>query len=239
MTVLLPAARRLARALPPVACAALSGSALWAAFPPLTWTALAFVAWVPLIVAQFAGAPSSARVRALDGVFVGVFTGLVSVSVDPPEVITGWAWAGLSVLIGLAFGVGAALLAFPTPPAAVVRRLPRWGWVWLPALTWTGVEYLRLVTTAGHPWGMVATSQIDTAPLRALLPVAGMWPVTLLVVATNYAISALVLGVRGRSAKLVRGGRIGVVSVAAAWLAALGAAALPSPPVVGTLRVVA
>ena len=77
----------------------------------------------------------------------------------------------------------------PVLTPRVHLALRGWGVVWLPALVWAGIEYLRLVTTAGHQWGMTATAQIDTAPLRAFLPLAGMWPVTIIVMATNGAIA--------------------------------------------------
>ncbi len=214
-----------------VAVGAALGSALLlaAAFPPLGWTVLAFVGWVPLVVAQYADGVTGRFARALGALTVGVLFGLLSLSVNPPEVITGIAWALVSAAVGLAAASLAFLFALPAQTPGFHARLRGWGFVWLPAITWTGVEYLRLITTAGHPFGMTATTQIDTAPLRAFLPLAGMWPVATITVATSLAIAGLVLVVAGRLDGLRRPVLLGVGSVAAAWLLGLVIAALPPP----------
>ena len=180
------------RALMAVAAALL----LFAAFPPLEWTGLAFVAWVPLLLAQ-AGSEPWVR-RGLGGLFLGVLFGATATSVNPPEVATGVAWIGITIGIGLLAGLTATLLDVPVGPERVIKTLGPWSRVWVPAVAWTGIEYLRLVTTAGHQWGMLATTQVDVAPLRAWLPVAGMWPVVLLTVATGQAIGAMALVAVGR-----------------------------------------
>ena len=159
---------------------------------------------------------------------MGAFFGLVALSIDPPEVVTGAAWVGISVAVGAAFGLAAGLLALPVLTPRVHAALRGWGVVWLPALVWAGIEYLRLVTTAGHQWGMTATAQIDTAPLRAFLPLAGMWPVTIIVMATNGAIAALVLAGLGRWIGSRRALGWSVGAVAAAWICGGILALVPS-----------
>ena len=194
---------------------------LFGAFPPLQWTGLVFVAWVPLLLAQ-SGATARVR-RGLGGLMLGVLFGLIATTVNPPEVVTGVAWFGISVGVGAVAGLAAALLDVPVGPGRITRALGPWARIWVPAVAWTGIEYLRLVTTAGHQWGMVATTQVDLAPLRAWLPVAGMWPVALLTVATGHAVGALALVAIGRlplSRSLVVG--IGVAGLG--WLAGLGLA---------------
>ena len=159
------------------AAAVASALLLFAAFPPLEWTGLAFVAWVPLLFAR-AGSGPWVR-RGLGGLFLGVLFAAIATSVNPPEVATGVAWIGISIGIGVLAGLTATLLDVPVGPERVIKTLGPWSRVWVPAVAWTGIEYLRLVTTAGHQWGMLATTQVDVAPLRAWLPVAGTWPVAL------------------------------------------------------------
>ena len=209
---------------------------LFAAFPPLEWTALAFGAWVPLLVAQ-AGAVPRMR-RRLGGLMLGVLFGLIAATVNPPEVVTGAAWIAIAVSIGVLLGVAATLLNVPAGPDRVVKALGPWARIWVPAVAWTGIEYLRLVTTAGHHWGMLATTQVDVAPLRAWLPVAGMWPVALLTVATGHAIAAIAL-VAVRRLPLTRGLVIGIGVAALGWLVGLGLAAAGGTPEGPTLRVAA
>ena len=207
---------------------------LFAAFPPLEWTGLAFVAWVPVLFAA-AGAGPWVR-RALGGLFLGVLFGLIAVSVSPPEVVTGAAWIGISVSIGVLSGLAATLLDMPRGPERLVRALGPWSRIWVPAVSWTGIEYLRLVTTAGHQWGMLATTQVDVAPLRAWLPLAGMWPVALLTVATGQAIAVIALLAVGKM-KPSRGLLLGVGVVALGWVVGLGLAATESGPDGQTFRV--
>ena len=194
---------------------------LFAAFPPLEWTGLVFVAWVPLLLALEGTTP---RVRrGLGGLMLGVLFGLIATTVNPPEVVTGAAWFGISVGVGVLAGIAATVMDVPVGPGRLIRALGPWSRIWVPAVAWTGIEYLRLVTTAGHQWGMVATTQVDVAPLRAWLPVAGMWPVALLTVATGQAIAGLALVVVGRL-PLTRSLVVGVGVAGVGWLAGLGLA---------------
>ncbi|MDE2869590.1 MAG: hypothetical protein OXN91_13210 [Chloroflexota bacterium] len=194
---------------------------LFAAFPPLEWTVLAFFAWVPLLIAQSGASPRVGR--GLNGLMLGVLFGLIATTVSPPEVVTGVAWFGISVGVGVVAGLAATLLDVPVGPNRVIRALGPWSRIWIPAVAWTGIEYLRLVTTAGHQWGMVATTQVDVAPLRAWLPVAGMWPVALLTVATGQAIGVLALVAIGRL-PLTRSLVVGIGVAGLGWLAGLGLA---------------
>lgn len=207
---------------------------LFAAFPPLAWTGLAFVAWIPLLIAQ-SGASRSVG-RGLNGLMLGVLFGLIATTVNPPEVVTGVAWFGISAAVGIVAGLAATLLDVPVGPERVIRALGPWARIWVPASAWTGIEYLRLVTTAGHQWGMLATTQVDTAPLRAWLPVAGMWPVALLTVATGQAIGVLALVAVGRL-PLTRSLVVGIGVAALGWLAGLGLAAGSSAAESQSIRV--
>ena len=230
------AGRRIAEGGPPALAAIASGALFAASFPPLSWTVLGFVAWAPLMLAVHAPERSNAAARALAGLGCGVLFGLLALSIDPPEVITGPEWVGVSVAVAAAFGLAAGLLAVPVLTPRLHAALRGWGVVWLPALVWAGIEYLRLVTTAGHQWGMTATAQIDVAPLRAFLPLAGMWTVAIIVMATNGAIAALILAVRGRWiwSRAALGWSVG--AVAAAWILGGALALLPAPESTGTLR---
>ncbi|MDE2903339.1 MAG: hypothetical protein OXP73_09970 [Chloroflexota bacterium] len=207
---------------------------LFAAFPPLQWTGLAFFAWIPLLIAQSGSTPWVRRI--LNGLMLGVLFGFIATTVNPPEVVTGPAWFGISLGVGALAGLAAALLDVPAGPERVMRALGPWARIWLPAFTWTGIEYLRLVTTAGHQWGMVATTQVDVAPLRAWLPVAGMWPVALLTVATGHAIGATALVALGRL-PLTRSLAIGIGVAGLGWLAGLGLAVGGETPVSQSIRV--
>jgi len=216
--------------------AAATALLLFAAFPPLEWTGLAFFAWVPLLIAQSGARPWIRRI--LNGLMLGVLFGLIATTVNPPEVVTGAAWFGISVGIGVLSGLAATLVDVPAGPGRLVQALGPWSRSWVPAVAWAGIEYLRLVTTAGHQWGMLATTQVDVAPLRAWLPVAGMWPVALLTVATGQAVGAIAL-VALRRLPLSRSLAIGIGVAGLGWVAGLGLATANSVPERPTLRVAA
>lgn len=201
--------------------AAATALLLFGAFPPLQWTGLIFVAWIPLLLGRSGATPRVSR--GLGGLMLGVLFGLIATTVNPPEVVTGVAWFAISVGVGVVAGLAAALLDVPVGPERLIKALGPWSRIWVPAVVWTGIEYLRLVTTAGHQWGMVATTQVDVAPLRAWLPVAGMWPVALLTVATGQAIGALALVAIGRL-PLTRSLVVGIGVAGLGWLAGLGLA---------------
>ena len=222
-----------------IAASIASGALYFASFPPLSWTLVAFIAWVPLMLAVHSGETAERPSRLMGGLSTGMLFGLLALSMNPPEVVTGIAWVGVSLAVGLVFGVAGGLAALPLQTPRVHIALRGWAFVWLPAFAWAGVEYLRLVTTAGHPWGMTATAQIDVAPLRAFLPLAGMWPVTIIVVATNGAIAALILAARHRwmGSRRALVGSVG--TVAAAWVLGTGLALLPPAESTGSLRVAA
>jgi apolipoprotein N-acyltransferase len=198
----------------------------------MEWTSLAFIGWTPWALAHHG---QKARTqRALGGLMIGVLFGLISVSINPPEVITGGSWIALSLVIGLAAGLIAAAFEIPHGPSRLARMLGPWSFIWMPAMAWTGLDYLRLITTAGHQWGMLATTQVDMAPLRAFLPIAGMWPVTLLTVATGQAIAAIALiALKRLEATRSLGLAIGVVVTG--WIAgatlAMGATSTSGPEI--------
>ncbi len=207
---------------------------LFSALPPLEWTVVVFVAWVPLVLGQ-SGATPRVR-RGLGGLMLGVLFGLIATTVNPPEVVTGIAWFGIAVGVGVLSGLAAMLLDVPAGPGRVIQALGPWARIWVPAVAWTGIEYLRLVTTAGHQWGMLATTLVDVAPLRAWLPVAGMWPVALLTVATGQAIGAVFLVAVGRL-PLTRSLVVGIGVAGLGWLAGLGLAAGTSATESQSIRV--
>jgi len=230
---------RIHRGVLPLAAAIVSGVLYFTSFPPLEWTVLGFVAWVPLMIAIHAHRSRECATQALGGLGLGVFFGMLAFSVDPPEVVTGAAWTGVSIAVGLVFGLVGGLVAVPMCTRRAHAMLGGCGFVWLPAVAWAGIEYLRLVTTMGHPWGMTATAHIDVAPLRVFLPLAGMWPVTIIVIATNGAVAALILKAcglwRGSSGVL----SWSVAAVAAMWVIGGVLALLPTSEPDTSLRVAA
>ncbi|HVB26431.1 MAG TPA: apolipoprotein N-acyltransferase, partial [Mycobacteriales bacterium] len=136
------------------------------------------------------------------------------------------------------------------------------GWRALAALlvlpsAWVFVETVRSWQSLGGPWALLGVSQWRHPALLGLAAVGGVWLLSAAIVATNVALTVLLLTghaalrrVRGRGRGQVRGGtersnRTAVVLAAAAVLTAvvaigagpLWAARYPLPPPTRTIRV--
>jgi len=202
----------LKRALPAV----LSGLLLAASFPAAGLGALAWVAWVPLLVAV-------ARARGRGGAFgagllaAGIYTGILLAWIPGVLVRHGGmapvpAWGAYAAL--------AALLAlYPAAACLLVKHLMlRGGRGWILAFpaAWVLGEYaLSLSPFGGLPWLLAGYTQADWLPVIQIADLAGVYGVSFLVLALNTAAArALVAGGWGaRLAPLGAAGALLLVSL--------------------------
>ena len=161
---------------------AAAGAALALAFEPF-----AFVLLLPVAVAAV-----SLLVTGLTpgrGFVVGTGFGTTFMLVLLPwlQVIGADAWAALSLLEGLFYGLMAAA-------ATLVQRM-RWWPVWVAAL-WVGTEALRgTVPFGGFPWGRLAFATADT-PLAALVGYVGTAGTSFVVALLGCLLAWVALAVR-------------------------------------------
>ena len=66
-----------------------------------------------------------------------------------------------------------------------IRSLPRTGWIMAPAL-WVGAEYLKTRGFFGYPFGLVGYSQYRFVALAQCASLAGVWLVSVLVLAPQF-----------------------------------------------------
>jgi apolipoprotein N-acyltransferase len=188
----------------------LSGVAAAAAFPPIDWGPLAFVALVPLALVSRRAGPADVAVAA--AAFGLTFFGLLFPWIHL------FGMAAYLLLVGLEAAFVAAALA---GGAAVRRRLGAGiGFVVFP-LAFLTAEYLRShLPLGGFPWGGLGYSQHGYPTVLRLASYTGVWGVSLLIALVNALVAEAVLLLK--SAPVA-----GVAALVAAVLGVIAPALLP------------
>jgi apolipoprotein N-acyltransferase len=219
---------------------AVTGSALLVglAFPPASWTALMWVALVPLLVVIRTARLAPAL--ALTALWSGI--GAWTVGAWFPRSVSEYFLQPLPVA-GAMFVAVVASMAGPyyIAFAFAYRVLARHFALSLPLLTaaaWVAIELGRgrLFTDSpffiGNPWGLLGYSQVPQLALMQLASVTGIYGIGFCVVAPNVALAELVL--EARSAGSRRWGpklaALAVASLPALAAAAWGRARLDAAP---------
>jgi apolipoprotein N-acyltransferase len=192
------------------------GLALAAAFAPIDWVPLAFVAPAALFVLWHDASPREAAWRGLlftAGTFLaGTYWLYHSIHLVGQAPL----WLALFLMLGMVAIMAAysAIVGYVAARWFAPRGLVRWLLV-LPALC-VLAEWLRGWLFSGFPWLALGYTQLGT-PLRGLAPVLGVYGVSLAVAVSAGVLAALVLGTRRER---VVAGAVG----AALWLAGAGLA---------------
>lgn len=169
-----------------LALAAASGVILWLAIPPADLGPLAFVAFVPLLIAvRGAGAGRGAL---LGFVFGAAYFGVLMSWLVPVSIL-GWSILALG---------SAAWMAIIFAHAAAVWRDDR------PLRTalavgagWVAIEWLRgMMPFGGFSWGGLGYTQHDNPLLLPLASLGGVWTISFVVMAANVLVLAAALRVR-------------------------------------------
>jgi apolipoprotein N-acyltransferase len=203
------------RPVAPYAWAAVAGLLLVAAFPDFDLWGLAWVALVPLLLAV-------GRLTVGGAVVAGLLCGCVY------QLLWGW-WllpAGVHPGSYLAGGLLCALYvaAFAAGVRLLHLRRPAWAPVAIPSL-WVVLEYLRAsLGWLAAPWALLGHSQLAAPPIAAIGGLAGVWGVSLVLVAVNSLLADLAeaaLGGRTSPARHLRAAH-GVLVIAVAALLTAG-----------------
>ncbi len=163
----------------------LSGIALWACFPPLKFSFLAWLALVPLFFALLSVRPAHGFFIALvsGGIFfIGIFHWILE--------ITQYKWMH-HALLDLYFGAYIAIFGL-TFCLINVRRGAVAALISAPFL-WISQEYLRAnMGFLALPWGFLAHSQYENTSLLQIASITGAYGVSFMVVLGNAALTAII-----------------------------------------------
>lgn len=165
-----------------IALAVLSGLLLFVSFPPLDIGGLAWIALTPLVVAvQRRPIREAFGLGYLAGSvgFLGIFSWIRVLGLLP--------WVLLAAYLAL----------YPAAFAVLTRWLATgrqtWRWVWLAAVVWTGLEYVRSVGVFGFPWALLGLTQHQALPLLQVARYAGVYGVSFLVALAATSLAGAVL----------------------------------------------
>jgi apolipoprotein N-acyltransferase len=201
---------------------AVSGVALWSAFPPFDLGPLALVALIPLL---WAWRDASPRQAALYGFVFGLFYYCLLVE---------WIrYFGAVAIVPLVLAGGAYLAV----TGLVVGGLNRLGVrsPWLVAATWVVFESARgRWPLGGLPWGEVGVAFHDIPVMRDLASWGGVALVTFLAVAVNALLLDALLALRARAVRPLAIAGAGLAGIMA--LTVVGSAFRFEPTPTGELR---
>ena len=211
----------------------LAGAALAVAlaFPPTDWEALVWVALVPLFVTAVS---CPLRVAFGWGWLYGTIHFLALLHwldftfrtySDIPWPLTWGPTLALAGYCGLYVGAVAGAMSWLARPSI--------GWALAASpFLWVGGEWIRGHLFGGFPWGLLGYSQYLSLPVIQLAELAGVYGVSLVIVAANAALAGCLVLSRRAAVK-------GVVLAAALLIAAVGFGAwrLSAPAPVGETRV--
>jgi apolipoprotein N-acyltransferase len=169
-----------------------SGLLLWASFPPVEWSALAWVALVPLF---WLVTVSEIRLKAYLGAWLGglVFWLLALQWLTLLDIggLTGWIVMSLLFSFWWPLFLGVARIAFIRLRIPLMMAAP---------IVWVGLEYGRAYFLSGFPWYYLAHSQFRHLYLIQIADFASSLGISLLIAIVNaLVVDLLTLPLFGRS----------------------------------------
>lgn len=171
--------------------AILTGFLLFAVFPPLEWSALAWVALVPLLLASALSVP---RVAFRLGFLAGAVFWMLSLVWLTRVSWIGWFFLSLYCALFMA--------GFAWTVAWWLGRKglhPRFGnplmMFSIPAV-WVGWEYLRAKLFSGFPWNLLGVSQYTNLWLIQSAEIGGVYLVSYLILLVNVALMLALIQAR-------------------------------------------
>jgi apolipoprotein N-acyltransferase len=176
-----------------------SGLLLAAAFPPLAWQELAWVALVPLMFVVRAWPPRKALTA---GLVAGAVFWLFSIAWLRHVTYAGW--ITLALYNALYLAVFAAAVAWWFRRFGAGRILVNLLYMVVAAASWTALEYIRSHCCTGFPWNTLAISQYEMAPLRQLASWSGVYGLSALIVLFNAGVGVTLLRYRQRGLRYGR-----------------------------------
>lgn len=161
--------------------AVLGAGLLWAAYFPLNWGWLGWLAPIPWLWLTDVRVQPSWRRAVWSAWGGGVVFGLIALQwlriASPPMYVV---WVGLALFVSLHFPLFVWLTRRLTETLAWPRVLAA------PAV-WTALEFLRAIIGIGFPWYFLAHTQHDWLPVIQIADLAGVYGVSFVVLAAAVA----------------------------------------------------
>ncbi len=171
----------------------LSGILLYLSFPPFDLGYLAWIAFVPVIVAQFIFANTDGQGKLFPALAWAILMGIILLETFPLGYLRGDPVGFLPLLGVLIVGGLIFLLGIPNGTVGFHRRTGYRFFLLFPTVGWVGFEYLRHKAQLGHLWGMLYITQHNNLPLIQLASLGGVWLVSFIVILANYALGLAII----------------------------------------------
>jgi apolipoprotein N-acyltransferase len=171
-----------------LALSIVSGVLLYLSFPPFALGYLAWVAFVPVIVAQFIFANTDGQGRLFQALSWVTLMGIILLDTFTLGYLHGDPVGFLPLVGVLIVGGIIFLLGIPNGTVSFHRRTGYRFFLLFPPVSWVGFEFLRHKAQLGHLWGLLYISQHNNLPLIQLASLGGVWLVSFIVVLANYAL---------------------------------------------------
>ncbi len=174
----------------------LSGALLAFSFPSPGISPLAWVAFVPLLLACARKSPGEAfRLGFISGLaaYAGILYWITIV-------VTTYGKLPWIVSIGVLSMLVSYLALYPAAVVYLVRRGEDRGISLLVSfpLLWVGLEYVRAFLVTGFPWASLGYSQYRTLPLIQIADVAGVYGLSFIIALANVVFFRIVRGFASR-----------------------------------------
>lgn len=193
---------------------------IFLSIPKIDWWPLAWVAFVPVMIAlhDTGRTGSLARVVLIALAFAFV-SGVAKVYWIMETVMN---YGGLNLALGLVSMAGVALvIALYALIFGIYAARTDWKSPLFPlfaAALWTALEYIQTYVFTGFPWELLGYSQHQVLPVIQIANLTGVYGVSFLVMLVNATLAMVFIALRERTAW-----RAPVIAMAVAWLAVIGA----------------
>ncbi len=193
---------------------------IYLSIPKFDWWPLAWVAFVPVMVALHdAGRNGSLTRVALISLVFAFVSGVAKVYWIRETVMN---FGGLNLALGLVSMAGVALVIalyafiFGLYAARTDWKSPLFPF--FAAALWTALEYIQTYVFTGFPWELLGYSQYLVLPVIQISSYTGVYGVSFLVMLLNATLAMVFIALRERTAW-----RAPVIAMMVSWLALIGA----------------
>ncbi len=181
-----------------IGLAVLSSFLIYLSIPKVEWWLVAWIAFVPILIALKSAGHSNKIARiCLVALVFGFFSGVSKVYWIMDTVMN---YGGLDVILGLVSMIGVALLvASYTFIFGIFVARTDWRSPFFPVFSasiWTALEYVQTYLFTGFPWELLGYSQYQVLPVIQIARFTGVYGVSFLVMLMNATLAMIFVALR-------------------------------------------